>query len=131
MKCLKRKGNFRQGDDIGMTIEEYSFGRIKVDGKENSSDVIIHPDRVDSSWWREEGHRLAPEDLADVLLDPPAILVIGTGYSGRLAVPAETFQNLRNRGIQVFVARTEDAVKDFNRFQGEHVHVVAALHLTC
>lgn len=114
-----------------MVIEEYSFGRIKVAGKEYSSDVIIYPDRVDSSWWREEGHSLSPEDLAGVLLDPPAILVIGTGYAGRMAVPGETFENLRGRGMQVLVARTKDAVEDFNRLQRQHARVVAALHLTC
>jgi hypothetical protein len=35
---------------MGMIIEEYSFGRIKVAGKEYTCDVIILPDRVDSSW---------------------------------------------------------------------------------
>jgi hypothetical protein len=114
-----------------MIIDEYTFGRIKVAGKEYISDVIIYPDRVESSWWREDGHRLVPEDLADVLLDLPAILVIGTGYSGRMAVPAETVEDLRGRGMQVFVARTEEAVEDFNRLQQENIRVVAALYLTC
>lgn len=116
---------------MGMIIDDYSFGRIKVAGKEYTSDVIIYADRVESSWWREEGHRLSPEDLADVLIDPPAVLVIGTGYFGRMGVPSETFENLRNRGIQVFVARTKDAAEDFNRLQRHHSRVVAALHLTC
>lgn len=116
---------------MDMIIDEYSFGRIKVAGKEYTSDVIIYPDRVDSSWWRKDGHRLVPEDLADLLLDPPAILVIGTGYAGRMAVPAETFEDLRGRGMQVFVARTEEAVEEFNRLQRQNIRMVAALHLTC
>jgi hypothetical protein len=116
---------------MNMIIDEYSFGLIKVAGKEYTSDVIIYPDRVNSSWWREDGHRLVPKDLADVLLDPPTILVIGTGYAGRMAVPAETFEDLRGRGMQVFAARTEEAVEDFNRLQRQHARVVAALHLTC
>ncbi len=114
-----------------MIIEEYSFGRIRVAGKVYTSDVIIHPDRVDSSWWREDGHYLVPEDLVDVLLEPPAILVIGTGYAGRMTVPAETFAELRGRGMQVLAAPTKDAVEEFNRLQRQHARVVAALHLTC
>lgn len=116
---------------MGMIINEYSFGRIKVAGKEYSSDVIIYPDRVDSSWWRKEGHCMIPEDLAAVLIAPPTTLVIGTGYFGRMEVPAETIENIRNLGIRVFVARTKDAVENFNRLQRQLSNVVAALHLTC
>ncbi len=116
---------------MGMIIEEYSFGRIKVAGKVYTSDVIIYPDRVDSSWWREDGHCLVPGDLAGVLLDPPAILVIGTGYFGRMAVSDETFTDLRGRGMQVLATPTKDAVEEFNRLQRQHARVVAALHLTC
>lgn len=115
---------------MSMIIDEYSFGRIKVAGREYTSDVIIYPDRVDSSWWRKDGHLLIPEDLSDVLLASPATLVIGTGYYGRMEVPAETLKNIRDHGIQVVVAPTKDAVEDFNRLHRQR-SVVAALHLTC
>lgn len=116
---------------MSMIIDDYSFGRIKVAGREYTSDVIIYPDRVNSSWWRNDGHLLIPEDLSDVLLDHPATLVIGTGYFGRMEVPVETLEDIRGRGIRVFVARTSDAVEDFNRLQRQQSSVVAALHLTC
>ncbi len=116
---------------MDMIIEEYSFGRIRVAGKVYTSDVIVYPDRVDSSWWRADGHCLVPEDLADILLDPPAVLVIGTGYFGRMAVPDETLADLRGRGIHALAARTKDAVEEFNRLQRQRARVVAALHLTC
>lgn len=35
-------------------INSYDFGRIVVDGKAYTSDVIIFPDRVNSYWWRKE-----------------------------------------------------------------------------
>ena len=114
-----------------MIVDDYAFGRIKVAGYEYISDVIIYPDRVDSSWWRNEGHLLIPEDLSDILLDPPASLVIGTGYYGRMEVPLETLEKIRERGIRLLVSRTKDAVEDFNRLQRQHGSVVAALHLTC
>ncbi len=116
---------------MDMVIEEYSFGRIRVSGKVYTSDVILYPDRVDGSWWREDGHNLVPDDLAGVLLDPPAVLVIGTGYFGRMTIPAETFADLRDRGMQVLAALTKEAVEEFNRLQRQHARVVAALHLTC
>ena len=116
---------------MSMIVDNYDFGRIKVAGHEYTSDVIIYPDRVDSSWWRNAGHLLIPEDLSDILLDPPATLVIGTGYFGRMEVPVETLENIRDRGIRVFVDPTKDAVENFNRLQRQHSSVVAALHLTC
>jgi len=116
---------------MGIIVDDYSFGRIRVTGKEYTSDVIIYSNRVDSSWWRNEGHLLIPEDMSDILLDPPATLVIGTGYFGRMEVPAETLEKIRERGIGVFVARTKEAVGEFNRLQQQHGSAVAALHLTC
>ncbi len=50
-----------------MKIEHYSFGTITIDGKSYTSDVIIYPERVDSSWWRKQGHSLHIVDLKDVI----------------------------------------------------------------
>lgn len=113
-----------------MKIEHYSFGRITIDGKTYTSDVIIYPGRVDSSWWRKEGHYLQVVDLTDVINAKPDILIIGTGYSGVMQVPKETINYLESKGIEVHVARTEKAVEMFNKLQKDKI-VVAALHLTC
>lgn len=114
-----------------MTIDDYSFGRIRIDGQDYDRDVIVRPDRVEAGWWRREGHRLDLADLDDVLADPPGVLVIGTGYFGRMAVPRETREALRDKGIEVRAERTGKAVEAFNRLAAEHGRVVAALHLTC
>jgi hypothetical protein len=111
-------------------IEHYSFGKITIDGKTYTSDVIIYPDRIDSSWWRKEGHSLHIADLVEVVNAKPEILVVGTGYSGLMVVPEETISYLKSKGIEVHVARTEKAVKLFNDLQ-KNKRVIAALHLTC
>ena len=113
-----------------MKIEHYSFGRITIDGKTYTSDVIIYPGRVDSSWWRKEGHYLQVVDLTDVINAKPEVLIIGTGYSGVMVVPKETISHLESKGIEVHVARSEKAVEMFNKLQKEKL-VIAALHLTC
>jgi len=38
-----------------IVIDGYSFGRIVVEGKEYTSDLIIYPDHIQGDWWREEG----------------------------------------------------------------------------
>ena len=114
-----------------MQITGYRFGKIEIDGQTYNSDVIVTPERVVSSWWRREGHSLAVTDLGEAMAARPAVLVIGTGYYGRMEVPDETRHYLREQGVRLHEARTGDAVKQFNRLQKEYARVVAALHLTC
>lgn len=113
-----------------MHIDDYSFGRIVIDGKTYTSDVIVYPERVDPSWWRQEGHYLRKEDLADVVAANPDVLIIGTGNSGVMTVPETTVTFLESRGIRVFAERTGRAVETFNKQQGAG-KVVGAFHLTC
>ena len=113
-----------------MKIESYSFGRIVIDGKTYSSDVIIYPDRVNASWWRKEGHLLQLDDLGEALQARPDVLVIGTGYAGVMRVPRETIDRITGQGIEVKVERTTKAVGLYNELQGART-VIAALHITC
>jgi hypothetical protein len=114
-----------------MRITEYEFGRIAIEDKSYTSDVIIAPEQVIDSWWRKQGHNLQIEDLDDVVNAQPDMLIIGTGYYGRMQVPDETKRYLEERGIKVLQAKTGDAVTEFNRLQKEYARIVAALHLTC
>ena len=60
-------------------IEGYRFGRVLVDGEEQTKDVIVLPERVLTNWWRAEGHGLVLADLEEVLEELPAHLIVGTG----------------------------------------------------
>jgi hypothetical protein len=48
------------------TLEGYRFGRLIVDGKEQTRDVIGLLERMITNWWRIDGHRLVLEDFDDV-----------------------------------------------------------------
>jgi len=129
-------------------IEDYRFGRIVIDGQSYSRDVIIYPDHVDGAWWRKEGHRLAPEDLPELLRlpphdssgglsphgssggQPPEVLVVGQGNPGLMAVPPETRKRFEAVGITVIVEPTPRACETYNRLR-QSKRTVAALHLTC
>ena len=124
--------NTRSGEVKRMTIEHYDFGRITVDGTTYTDDVIISPDGVDDSWWREKGHELCCADLDSVWAKDPDILLIGTGARGVLTVLPEARKLMDRRTDQVHVLRTEDAVHRYNELaEKEDRRVVAALHLTC
>ena len=52
-------------------IESYRFGKIVINGKSYSSDVIIIGDHVKANWWRREGHRLHIEAVSYTHLTLP------------------------------------------------------------
>jgi hypothetical protein len=110
-------------------IEGYRFGRIVVDGDEQTRDVILLPDRVVTNWWRADGHSLVLADLADVLDDLPGHLVVGTGAYGQLRPEPETLEQLRERGIEVEALPTGEAVRRYGELDPRQT--AAALHLTC
>jgi len=111
-------------------LSDYAFGGIRVDGESHREDLIVLPERVIPSWWRRRGHRLQLADM-DAILDASAeVLVVGTGYFGRMKVDSTVVAELRRRGIELRAERTSRAVETYQSLRGRR-RVVAALHLTC
>ncbi len=111
-------------------IESYTFGKITINGRRYSSDVIIFPDHVKDSWWRKEGHKLSLDDLKEAFEAKPDVLVIGTGYTGLMKVPQEVKDYVRSKNIELVIENTRQAYKTYNRLSQSR-RVVAAFHLTC
>jgi hypothetical protein len=110
-------------------IEQYRFGSVVVDGKEETRDVIVLPSRVVRGWRREKGHRLAKEDLEQVLDELPERLIVGSGASGMLRAKPKLLALLEKRGVAVEVLPTAEAVQRYAEL--DPAHTAAALHLTC
>jgi hypothetical protein len=111
-------------------IVKYGFGSVTIEGETYQSDVIIYPDKVDSDWWRKEGHRLAVEDLRDAVVAKPEILIVGRGAYGFMTIPPETEKHIESLGIRLIAANTKEACDTHNKL-GETSRVVTCLHLTC
>ncbi|AIG96873.1 MULTISPECIES: Mth938-like domain-containing protein [Archaeoglobus] len=114
-----------------MEVEHYSFGRIRIGGRDYTSDVIVGPDFLKPNWWRKEGHRVVLEDIVEILDLKPEVVVFGTGASGRVVVDDAVIEKLRNLGAEVIVERTDEAVKRYNKLLKAGRRVVLAAHLTC
>ena len=110
-------------------IEEYSFGRIVVDGTEHRRDLIVMPDRVLPDWWRKDGHSLALEDLDEVIDELPERLVLGCGAQAQLKPDPAVIEALRDRGVEVEALPTGEAVERYGQL--DPARTAAALHLTC
>jgi hypothetical protein len=66
------------------------------------------------NWWRQGGHALVLDDLAEVLDELPDHLVVGTGANGRMWPDPDTLQQLQERGVTVETLSTNQAVRRFN-----------------
>ena len=119
-----------RGKPEGMArLEDYSFGRLTVNGEEHTRDLIVLPDRVVGDWWRREGHSLAMEDLDEVLDELPERLVLGVGAQSQLRPDPAVIEALERRGVQVECLPTDTAVRRYGEL--DERRTAAALHLTC
>ena len=115
-----------------LRIDEYSFGRMTIGGREFTSDLILHPDgHIQDNWFRAQSHNLFPDDIVTVLDAAPEKLVVGTGASGMMRVSEGVVEICKNRGIKVEICDTATAMKRFNEAAKEDMVVAACFHLTC
>lgn len=114
-----------------MKIESYRFGRMVIDGRTFTKDLIIYSDHVEANWWRAEGHHLQPEDLKTHLEKARArILVVGTGQLGMMKVSEALRSSLEQMKIQLIAEKTDQAAAQFNQL-GSAEGLMGAFHLTC
>ena len=111
-------------------IDAYNFGKIVIDGRTFTRDVIIFPDRIQDQWWRKDGHVLLSTDVESIIKEQPEVLIVGTGKYGVMKVPAQTRRYIESKDIELFTAPTEQACELYNRIAPEK-RTIAALHLTC
>jgi len=111
-------------------IESYSFGQMVIDGQKYTSDLIIFPDRINSSWWRNSGHKLSLDDLEDVLKEEPEVIVVGTGAAGVMKVEEGVKKYSQEKRIILLIEKTKKATEMFNELAPEK-KTIGAFHLTC
>lgn len=113
-------------------IESYSFGRMVINGKTYSSDLIIYPDgHIQDSWCRKEGHRLVEADIVKLIESVPEIIVVGTGASGLMTPTKELENSLAHKNMDLIAQPTSNAMELFNQLLSENKKVGGCFHLTC
>ncbi len=116
------------------SVKRYDFGVIVINGDEYRRDVIITPNRVIGNWWRREGHYMVLEDILEYI-DPDTIdydvVVIGTGYYGAMKVDEKVIQYFKEKGREVIVKPSPEAVETYNGLIEKGRKVLAFFHLTC
>lgn len=117
-----------------MEIEYPAFGRIVIDGREFDHDVIVDDGEVrarDKGPSRPLKKRYGHTPLSsgeDLPWSKPN-LVIGSGYSGSLPVLPEIVEEAGERGVDLVVIPTAQAVDLLN--ESDLTRTNAVLHVTC
>src|SRR3989442_13631139 len=119
--------------EIGVRIEGFSFGTIRIDGETYDQYVVFDPAEV--RLRKKKPHRRYRDELGHTPLSVDEKipwkcerLVIGTGAQGALPVMPEVLDEAERRGVRVSAVRTEEAIKLLARASGS---TNAVLHITC
>lgn len=109
-------------------INSYEFGRIIIENKTYTNDIILLGKDVKPKWWREKGHNLIKEDLKGVIEYKPELLIVGTGAYGMMKISSNLSKQLN---IKIESYPTKDAVKKYNQEIKSDKKIAGAFHLTC
>ena len=113
-------------------IESYTFGKMQIEGREYTKDLVILPDgAVLDHWWRKSGHVLSVGDLVTVIDSSPSLLIVGTGSPGLMRPDASLLDDLQSREITAKVMPTAEAVTEFNLLAARGGACAGCFHLTC
>ena len=113
-------------------IDGYTFGRMVIDGKAYTSDLLILPDgTVADGWRRRQGHGLCLDDLQRLLDAGPRIVISGTGAYGVMRPAPDLAEALSRTGIDYTALPTREAICLYNQLCAGDKAVGACFHLTC
>jgi hypothetical protein len=116
-----------------MKFEEFTFGKIRIDGKDYEHDVVIDHGEVSkrkkkaSKAYREKfGH--TPLSLKEDVPWGCRRLIIGTGAYGSLPVMEEVKREAEKRDVELLIVTTREAIATLNAAPKK---TNAVLHVTC
>jgi hypothetical protein len=116
-----------------MKIEDFSFGRIRIDGAEYEYDVVIDRGKIGkrkkkpSKPLREQyGH--TPLSAREDIPWNCRRLIIGTGMYGSLPVMDEIGREAAERRVELVLLPTSEAIDEMNE---GYPDTNAVLHVTC
>jgi len=110
-------------------IDSYSFGKIKICGKNYYKDITVFEKEI-KPWKRAVSHKVLPEDILEVIGFRPERVIFGTGMWGKMKVDKATITKLENSDIKINISKTPEAVRQYNKYQGLE-KAYGLFHLTC
>jgi len=120
-------------EEIPMRLHDFCFGSLQIDETVYEHDVVIDRgnirkrDKKPSKKFRSQFAH-TPLSLQENIPWKCRRLVVGTGAYGSLPVMEEVKQEAKERGIELFVLPTAQAIEILNK-QVDDTNAI--LHVTC
>lgn len=115
-------------------IINMAWGEVGVAGRAPFRDAKIYPGGAREWDWRETGTHhvpgVQPADVEELIERGAVTIVLSQGFRRRLQVAPETLKLLAEKGIDVQVLPSPDAVRCFNLL-GQRGPVGCLIHSTC
>jgi len=113
-------------------ITSYTFGKMVIDGRTYTSDLIIFSDgHIRENWHRQSSHILTLADLDRLTAVRPGLIIAGTGAQGRMVQAPDLAAALVEMNIEIQAMDTAKAVTLYNRLLTKGEAPGACFHLTC
>lgn len=115
-----------------MRVDDYSFGRIWIGGKEYATDLWIINGKISkrhksiSRVRLGTSHKVCKKELERVVTGRTKRVVIGTGASGLLSLEKEGIEYLKEKGIKLEMHKTGELAgmkMEFNEYDSWVIHI--------
>lgn len=122
-------------ENVAPRIISHGWGEVRVEGQDRTfKDAKLWPGGARAWDWDETGTRhrpgVQPADVRELLDHGVETVVLSKGVYGRLQVPDETREFLEERGVDVEILKTDEAVQRYNELR-ESRAAGALIHSTC
>ncbi|HBP17071.1 MAG TPA: hypothetical protein DEA08_04645 [Planctomycetes bacterium] len=115
-------------------ITHLSWGKLEVADHGTFKDAKLWPGGARAWDWSETGTRhepgIQPADVAELLAQGAEVVVLSRGMHERLLTCPDTLALLEERGVEVHVLQTEEAVATYESLRTTRP-VGALIHSTC
>lgn len=116
-------------------ILSVSWGRLEIDGLDAGKDFKLFPGGGRTWDWNETGTRhspgIQPADVEELVSEGASDIVLSQGMDKKLGVDPATLKFLEEKGVNVHIAETKEAVKLYNDLLGHGTAVGGLFHSTC
>ncbi len=112
-------------------FQSTSFGQVTFKGKTFHCDIVV--DVKGNAYERKsigDHHYLTPEELKQYLTPDVELVIFGNGQSGVAEVTEKAKKLLKEKGIELIIAQTPEAIKIYNE-KAKHKKCLAIIHVTC
>ena len=116
-------------------ILSVSWGRLEIDGFDAGKDFKLFPGGGRAWDWNETGTRhspgIQPADVEELVSKGASDVVLSQGMDKKLGVDPATLKFLGEKGVNVHIAETKEAVKLYNDLLRQGTAVGGLFHSTC